>query len=64
VILPTVQGSNIAPATTLGKIFAAILAFVSVGVVLTSFSFLFGPLLGKLFNVGVQHMEKEMKEKE
>ena len=60
-MIATAQGSAVTPVTALGKFFASVMAFVSVGVVITSLGFVFGPFLGRLFHVGIQHMEAEMK---
>ena len=60
-MIATAQGSAITPATTGGKIFAAAMAFVSVGAVVASLGFFFGPFFGKLWHVGVQKFEEEMK---
>ena len=61
-MLATAQGSAVTPATASGKIFAALMAFLSVGVVVTSLGFIFGPFLGKLWHIGFRHMQKEMEE--
>lgn len=62
-MIATAQGPIITPATPLGKIFAAFMAFLSVGVVVTSLGFVFGPFLGRLFHIGAEHMRKEMQDK-
>ena len=46
--------------TALGKIFVSLMAFLSVGSMVASFGFLFGPFLGKLWHVGVFKFEKEL----
>ena len=48
------------PQTVGGKLFTSVLAFVSVGVFLAAFSFVFGPFLGKLWRIGVIKMEEEL----
>ena len=63
-MLATAQGSAITPATGSGKIFAALMAFLSVGVVVTSLGFIFGPFLGKLWHIGFQHMQAEIRGKD
>lgn len=50
----------IAPATPLGKLFTSLLAFISVGVMVASLGFLFGPFLGKLWKVGIVKFEEEL----
>ena len=62
-MLATAQGPTLMPATAAGKIFASIIAFISVGTVITALGFLFGPLLGQLGHVGVMHLEKDLKPK-
>ena len=60
-LVATGQGPapSLSPATNLGKIFTAFLAFVSAGVMVASFGFLFGPFLGKLWSIGVLKLEEE-----
>lgn len=60
-MIATAQGPTIVPITWLGKVFASLMAFVSVGVVVTSIGFLFGPFFGKLWHIGAKHMEEEMR---
>ena len=55
---------TLAPATDLGKVFASVLAFVSVGVVVTALIFLFGPALGDLLKAGERELEKVEREVE
>ena len=45
-----------------GKVFSSILAFVSVGTVITALLFLFGPFLGRLLREGEETLEKIEKE--
>ena len=59
-MIATAQGPTIAPQTDLGKIFASIMSFISVGSVVTSLGFLLGPFLGKMFKVGVDKFEEEL----
>ena len=59
-MIATAQGSAFTPATDGGKIFASIMAFVSVGFVLTALTFLIGPLMGKLFKVGFEKYDDDM----
>ena len=58
-LLATAQGPSAIPKTDLAKIFAALFAFVSVGVVLSALVFMFGPVLGTLIKVGFDYVEKE-----
>ena len=59
-MIATAQGPTFAPATTAGKIFASLIAFVSVGSVVAALGFLFGPFFGKLWKVGIEKFEEEM----
>ena len=62
-MIATAQGSAYTPATDGGKIFASIMAFVSVGFVLAALGFLIGPLMGKLFKVGFEKYEDDVDKK-
>ena len=61
-MIATGQGpvGSLTPQTDAGKIFTSVLSFVSVGVLLTSLGFLFGPFLGKLWKVGTTKFEEEV----
>ena len=59
-MIATSQGPMITPVTVTGKLFAAFMAFVSVGTVVASIGFLFGPFLGKLWRIGVMKLEEEL----
>ena len=61
-MIATGQGpvGSLVPQTDAGKIFTSVLSFVSVGVLLTSLGFLFGPFLGKLWKVGIIKFEEEV----
>ena len=58
-MLATAQGPASTPATSAGKLFASIMAFVSVGTVVAALGFLFGPFFGQLWRVGVVKLEEE-----
>ena len=60
-MIATAQGPSQAPATSLGKIFTAGMAFISIGAVVTAAGFLFGPFLGQLWKIGHERHEEEMK---
>ena len=62
--LATGQGppGNLVVNDPAGEIFSSILAFVSVGTVITALLFLFGPFLGKLLREGEGRLEKIEKE--
>ena len=59
-MISTSQGPMMIPVTPAGKIFASCMAFISVGVVFAALGFLFGPFLGKLLHIGVEHIEEEL----
>jgi len=66
--IATGQGppANLDPQTSVGKVFSSVLAFISVGTVVTALLFLFGPFLGRVLRVGVEKVEeagREMKGK-
>lgn len=62
-MLATAQGSAVTPATDGGKLFAAMMAFVSAGFVITAIGFLIGPLMGRLFKVGFEKYDDEVERK-
>ncbi len=47
------------PVTCAGKLFAAMMAFLSVGFVVASLGFLLGPFLGMLWKIGVMRLEED-----
>ena len=58
-MIATAQGPSMTPSTPGGKLFAALMAFVSVGTVVAGLGFLFGPFFGQLWRVGIELLEKE-----
>ncbi len=58
-LIATTQGPSSIPKTDVGKIFASVMAFVSVGAVISAVAFVFGPLFGTLFKTGIDYVEKE-----
>jgi uncharacterized oligopeptide transporter (OPT) family protein len=58
--IATGQGppGNLQPASDLGKVFSSVLAFISVGTVITALLFLFGPFLGRILRVGEEKLEE------
>ncbi len=61
-MIATGQGPppSIWPKTESGKLFTSFLAFVSVGAMVASLGFLFGPFLGKLWKIGIVKVEEEL----
>jgi hypothetical protein len=63
-MLATGQGPPFPLQTDTGKIFASIMAFVSVGSVVTSFVFTLGPIAGRLWREGLERIEAGARELE
>ena len=62
-MIATAQGPSQTPATPAGKAFASLMAFVSIGMVVTAAGFLFGPFLGQLWRIGHERWEEETRDK-
>jgi hypothetical protein len=64
--IATGQGppGNLVLSDPTGKVFSSVLAFVSVGTVITALLFLFGPFLGAVFREGEERIEEVGKEVE
>src|SRR2546427_9938652 len=58
-LLAPAGGPAATPATDVGKIFAAIMAFFSIGATISAITFTFGPLFGSVLKEGVRYFEKE-----
>lgn len=58
-MIATAQGPSVAPVTVAGKLFAALMAYVSVGSVVAALGFFFGPFFGQLWHLGVKWLEDE-----
>jgi hypothetical protein len=58
-MLATGQGPPLTLATDNGKIFASIMAFVSVGSVLTTLVYTLGPIAASIWREGLERVEKE-----
>jgi uncharacterized membrane protein YdjX (TVP38/TMEM64 family) len=63
-MIATAQGLAMTPSTSGGKIFIAFMSFISVGAVVASLGFLFGPFFGQLWHIGVNKVEEELHMKE
>jgi hypothetical protein len=59
-MIATAQGPAHAPETAAGKIFVALISFVSVGAGVAALGFLFGPFFGQIWWVGVVKLEEEL----
>ncbi len=67
--IATGQGppGNLLPDNPTGKVFSSVLAFVSVGTVITALLYLFGPFLGRILQAGEEKLEeigREVEERE
>ena len=58
-MIATAQGATVVPVTVAGKLFAALMAYISVGSVVASLGFFFGPFFGQLWHLGVKWLEEE-----
>src|SRR5207245_10643778 len=58
-LLATAEGPAATPATDVGKILAAIMAFFSIGGAISAITFTFGPLFGSVLKDGVPYFDKE-----
>ena len=61
-MIATAQGPTFMPATAAGKLFAALMSFISVGVVVAALGFLFGPFFTRLWHLSVRKIEEEENE--
>ena len=61
-MIATAQGPMTIPHTAAGKVFTAIMAFLSVGIGVASLGFLFGPFFGELWHLGAHRFEERLKE--
>ena len=57
-MLATGEGPNTAPVTAAGKVFVGVKAFVSVGTVVGSLIFIFGPLFTRIAREGIEIVEE------
>ena len=58
-MIATAQGSAYTPATAAGKIFAALMSFISVGSAVAALGFLLGPFFGQVWHIGTAKLEEE-----
>ncbi len=59
-MVATAQGPPNAPPNFWSKIFISIMAFVSIGTLITSIGTLFGPFLGYVFHKGMNYAQMEI----
>ena len=58
-LLATAEGPALSPLTVAGKLFASLIAFVSIGAAISAITFTFGPLFGYALREGFAYIEKE-----
>ena len=58
-LLATAEGPALSPVTVAGKLFASLMAFVSIGAAISAITFTFGPLFGYVIKEGFVYVEKE-----
>ena len=58
-MIATAQGPPSAPSTAAGKLFAAFMAYISIGSGVAALGFFFGPFFGQLWHAGVKWLEEE-----
>jgi hypothetical protein len=58
-LLATAEGPALSPVTVAGKLFASLMAFVSIGAAISAITFTFGPLFGYALREGFSYVEKE-----
>jgi hypothetical protein len=63
-MIATAEGPPTLPPNSISQIFAAIMAFISIGTLITAIGTIFGPFLGYLFHKGVTFAERERERKE
>lgn len=63
-MVATAEGPPEAPPGIAAPIFAAVMAFVSIGTLITATGVIFGPYLGYLFHKGMHFSEKEFEKLE
>ncbi|HKW04757.1 MAG TPA: hypothetical protein VJN71_05605 [Nitrososphaerales archaeon] len=63
-MIATAQGPPNPPPNDYSKIFAAAMAFVSIGALVTAIGTIFGPYLGYLFHRGVAYADRELEKVE
>src|SRR2546425_10845193 len=58
-LLATAEGPALSPLTVAGKLFASLMAFVSIGAAISAITFTFGLLFGSVLKEGFAYVEKE-----
>jgi hypothetical protein len=63
-MVATAEGPPNSPPTFWSKLFIAIMAYVSIGTLITAVGILFGPFLGYAWHKGIVYAEKEREKAE
>ena len=63
-MIGTAEGPPEVPPNAASSIFAAVMAFISIGTLITSVGVIFGPYLGYLFHKGMRFSQKEIERQE
>ncbi len=58
-MVATAEGPPNAPPTFWSKVFVAVMAYISIGTLITAVGTLFGPFLGYAFHKGIYYAQKE-----
>ena len=58
-MIATAQGPITVPHTAAGKLFTAVMSFLSTGVVVAALGFLFGPFFTRLWRLSVRKLESD-----
>src|SRR2546428_13523404 len=58
-LLATAEGPALSPLTVAGKLFASLMAFVSIGAAISAITFTFGPLFGSVLKEGFASTENQ-----
>jgi hypothetical protein len=59
-MVATAQGPPTAPPTFWAKVFISMMAFISIGTMITAIGTLFGPFLGYVFHKGISYAQMEI----
>ena len=60
----TAQGPSMIPSTPVGKLFAALMSFISVGTVVAALGYLFGPFFTQVWSISIKKFEEEERQLE
>jgi biotin transporter BioY len=63
-MLGTAEGPPEVPPNLFSSVFAAVMAFISIGTLITASGIIFGPYLGYLFHKGMRYSQREIEKLE